>query len=431
MTSDKKTSNDKIKLSKKVLLISTWAPPGVSGGPHLLYNLFSGFDDNSYCLFTSIRNFPNKEQSIHGKKLPCKYFFFEEGEVFKVPLFPYIYTDKTSLTTKIYQKIRRGILKIIRAYSAVRSGLKIVRDEKIEVIMGTSDFGPGLLLTFIISKLSRTPYILFLCDLYRENNLPAPWKTIASLFEGMLISSARIVINHTENLGKRYMRRYGEPEKYRVIPVCIDERNYANLAPEQKEGHTHTIVFTGNIYWAQRKSLENMIAAVSSMNDLNLKFKIYTPEISEMVKQMINERNDPGHKTELGTADLQDIPYIQSSADILFLPLSWQPLDNNTITSATPYKLIEYLLAAKPILIQAPPNSYLNQYAEEEGFAYIANEDSVDSIKVGIRKILRDKNYSEKLINSARATFKKNHHPSTSRLRLIKIIEEISVLRQQ
>jgi len=48
---------------KKVLIISSWAPPAI-GGPQNLYNLLRDFPEDSYCLLTSFYNIDNQSAKI-------------------------------------------------------------------------------------------------------------------------------------------------------------------------------------------------------------------------------------------------------------------------------------------------------------------------------------------------------------------------------
>ena len=74
----------KLKLNKKMLVVTNTAPPKIAGGPLQLYNLFSNIDENDYCIFTSPRNFKSRENKF-GKKLGCNYYFFENQK--KIGLF--------------------------------------------------------------------------------------------------------------------------------------------------------------------------------------------------------------------------------------------------------------------------------------------------------------------------------------------------------
>jgi len=410
---------EKIKLAKKVLIVSSWAPPQISGSAHFLYNLFSNFEENNYYILTSKRNFSSNNKNDE-KILSGKYFFFEDGEIFKIPLFPYTYTDKTTSVIKVYQKIRRGLLKTMRAYSIIRSGLKIIKNEQIEIIMGTSDIGKNFLLTLILSKLSGKPYIMFMSDLYKENSFSGVWKIFVSLRERIFFRYARTIITFSEEVCDMYKVQYGKNLPCEVIRQSLDKKPVPLKETSSPKNYAE-IIFTGNIYWAQQESLENMIKAVDTIDDINLRFTIYAPDVPKTTENALTKHNLKG-KTKITSASYEKIPNIQSSADILFLPLSWYTKNESIVRTAIPYKLIEYMVAGKPILIHAPFGSFVNKYAQKNNFALVVEENNIESLQSAVRKLLLDKEYAKKLAETALATFLKNHRADVNAHKLANII---------
>jgi len=417
-------TKEEVKLTKKVLIVSSWAPPQISGSANFLYNLFSNFETEDYCLLTSKRNF-SMDKGANQRILPGKYFFFEDSPVFKIPLFPYTYTKQTRLSTKIYQKIRRGILKIRRACAIIKSGLKIIKSEKINLLLGTSDMGPALLSTFLLSKLTNTPYVLLLFDIYRDNDFSLNWKITARLAERTLLKNASGVITFSKEMRDNYKNHYGEPEKYHTLYQCADISHYERIRASAKNpanNKSKNIVFTGSIYWAQQKSIQNMIQAVDTMADDSIHFLIYTPEPSKEFKELVTKYNIKG-KTRILSIPPDDIPSVQCAADILFLPLSWDTACQSMIAIATPFKLGEYLAAERPIIVHSPPGSSLNKYAREEGFGHVVDTEDIEMLQNAISKILSDTMYAKTLVSAARKTFNKNHRISGSVAKLKEVME--------
>jgi len=109
------------------------------------------------------------------------------------------------------------------------------------------------------------------------------------------------------------------------------------------------------------------------------------------------------------------MPIIQSNADILFLPLSWGTKSQAIIDTATPGKLTDYLIAGRPILIHAPASSFLVKYAKENNFAYIVDDENIEKIKEGIKKIVNELKYANMIIDNSRKMFFKNHDANKNR----------------
>ena len=63
---------------KKILIVSTYAPPGISGTTHMMYYLFRHFPCDSFVFLTSHAGI-NKNAVEKGYALKAKYFYFNGG----------------------------------------------------------------------------------------------------------------------------------------------------------------------------------------------------------------------------------------------------------------------------------------------------------------------------------------------------------------
>jgi len=61
-------------LNKKILVISSWAPPKI-GGPQNFYYLFSELNPRDFYIITKKQNLPSDNKKL-GYKLDCDYFFY-------------------------------------------------------------------------------------------------------------------------------------------------------------------------------------------------------------------------------------------------------------------------------------------------------------------------------------------------------------------
>ena len=72
-----------IIINKKVLIISSWAPPKIGGAPQCFYNLFSLINCKDFCILTSQQNFIKKNIQ-YGRKLNCDYYFYNKKKLLLV-----------------------------------------------------------------------------------------------------------------------------------------------------------------------------------------------------------------------------------------------------------------------------------------------------------------------------------------------------------
>lgn len=386
-----------------MLIISSWAPPGPGASPHFLFNLLSNFDKDSYILYTDKNN---ADPTLNGQKLLCKYFFFENRNV--------------NLNNK--SKIRRITTKITNFFLTIKNGLEIIRNEQVEVLLGTADNGWALLSAFALSKISKKPYAVYLLDLYRWNNFGLFWDILAHLFEPIFFRNAKKIFVMGEGHRKFYEKKYGAKYAYEIITNCpqvqVDtEQNLKNA----DHSWSYEILYTGNIYWPQEKSIRNLIEAVSQMDDIHVRVLLYTPKPVKVFQAEYSKNP----KVEFRTAAQKEMANIQANADILFIPLSWEAPKIGVIEMAIPGKTAEYLISGRPILVHAPPYAFLVEYANKYQFARVVDKEEIGALKEGIRDILANPDYAGALVRNAKALFKREYDLLVNAQKLKQYIDKI------
>lgn len=408
---------------KKILIVSSYAPPAI-GGPQMLYNLLRDFPADSYSILTSYYNIDNLS-AIKGTWLPGEYIFYDNPQASKEARIETAQSKnwKSKLSQNI-QKLKLLMKKIwlIRALAGfpvifsqilaiVRSGKKTVREMGSEILLGFSDYGPAMIGSYILHKITERPLYIFLFDLYEENFFPFPGELLAAIFEKKIFMSAVKIIVNNEGTRDFYHKKYGDiiSRKIVIIHNSVFPEDYGSLKPvetAQNTKPTYTILFTGRVWWPQEGAIKNLIKAVNEIKDLDIEFKLYSPMPKEYLKKIGLVESE---KVKLSFAPPENMPRVQSEADILFLPLSWHGKSKAIIDTATPGKLTDYLIAGKPILIHAPSLSFLVHYAKENNFAAVVDKEDTEMLKEIIKKLILDKEFSKQLVENAKKTFFKNH----------------------
>jgi len=285
--------------------------------------------------------------------------------------------------------------------------------------MGISDIGPALIATYLISLCTGVPYALYLFDIYLGNNLLPMNELLAKIFEPRMFKMASVVIVTNEGTERFYRKRYGGTFKSAVVHNSVFPQGYESRRTPYSPKEPYTILFTGQVYWAQERSLMNLIRTMDELRDLRVQLDLYVPNAPETLKQRVRGRRN----IYLTAADQSEMPAIQCHATLLLLPLSWHTRSPDVIATAAPGKLADYLASGRPVLIHAPPYAYINQYAKENGFALVVDEENIKKLKDGINKLLFDLEYSRQLIENAKRTFYKNHDATINAQKLAKILE--------
>jgi glycosyltransferase involved in cell wall biosynthesis len=413
----------------KILVISSVAPHRL-GGIQNLYALLSVLKPHQYSILTtyeSIRRDPAREP------LPGEYFYCDRKRA--QPLSLIIPPPATEATVRSSRPGSRFNIRAEHArfvgycrrlfrfatprYRAVRSvvrffatigrmvlwGHLIVQRGNIRGVVGISDTGPALISTYLLSKLCRLPYVIYMFDLYFGNNLGIIENCLARTLEPRILRRAAAVFLTNEAITKYYRLRYGHTIKPLLLHNSIFPAQYERLRTPPETVRPHRIVFTGTVYWAQEQSMLNMIHAMDELRDAEIILDLYIPNLPQSISKHIANRNN----IRMSAAPVSEMPRIQCGASILYLPLSWNTPSPDIIATATPGKLSDYLASGRPILIHAPPYAWVSHYAKQEGFGLVVDEENIQKLRDGVLKLLTDKRLILRLARNATRTFYKNH----------------------
>jgi len=405
---------------KKLLIISSYAPPAI-GGPQILYNLLKDLPSDRYSILTSFYNIDNLSAQ-KGTWLNGEYFFYDKPKANKEDRIKNAQDQtsegkKSSLLLKLKNLARTN--KIVwnligtpvifaQIFWIKRTGRAIISRLNPDILLSISDYGPALISTYLLHKKTKKPYIVFLFDIYKGSFHPFPGKILAGIFDKKVIQNAQKVIVTNQGAKDYYSGLYGKKstEHFEIIHNAISPEPYLPLISPYNPRPPYKIVFTGRIYWPQQRSLQNLIAVVNQISDLDIELHIYCPNTKDYLTKIGVIESD---KIKISVASPKEMPMIQSQADILFLPLSWNTKGRAIVDTATPGKLSDYLISGRPILIHSPASTYLVRYAKENNIALVVDEEDMEKLKLGIKKIITDIEYSKTIIKNAQELFYKNH----------------------
>jgi glycosyltransferase involved in cell wall biosynthesis len=157
------------------------------------------------------------------------------------------------------------------------------------------------------------------------------------------------------------------------------------------------IVYTGAVYHAHYDAFHNLLAAIQQIGRPEIKLHIFTAQRSaELEREDICGPVEYHHHVALS-----QVIEVQRQADILFLPLAFNSPIPEVIKTSAPGKMGEYLASGRPILVHAPPNSYLSWYFKKHGCGLVVDKNGPLELAQGIRQILEDEALREQLKKNA------------------------------
>lgn len=420
---------------KKILIVSSWAPP-MPGGPQNLYNLFSQFPKDTFAILTSSESKgTGQEGKILGKWLPCEYFYYDQASFTRhpadvsqssapaksTPSFKQVVANALRslpfFGEQIYDSL--GVLNLIRVFR--NSAVRTVHQSKANILMGISDKGPALITTWLAARRLRLPYVIYLYDLYRGNNISGILGLLAKFLERPILTNAQKVILTNEGTEDYYRRRYGSKISTAVVHNSTFSDAYEKFRQPYAPQPPYRIIFTGHVYWPQEESVLNIIKAMKQLSDLPLTLDMYIPVPPPRIREAII-----GHDNiTLSSANQDDMPRIQNQATLLFLPLSWNTPSPDIIATATPGKFTDYLASGRPMLIHAPDYAYVSRYAREHDLGIVVDQNDVGQLAKTIRRFLANPAVGQEYIRNSLSIFQKNHEAIKNAEKLTKLLNMI------
>jgi glycosyltransferase involved in cell wall biosynthesis len=171
------------------------------------------------------------------------------------------------------------------------------------------------------------------------------------------------------------------------------------------------VLYTGRIGIANQYSLIDVAYAISSLNQdgLNIRFTIVTQNINhpavDILRKILCVSIIPPIPHEM-------IPSRLAAADILVLPLDFGGAEEIYAKYSMPTKSVEYMASGVPIVIYAPSDHAVSNYANSEGWAIVVGEKSPRSLKDAFLNLANNLDLRSKLAHRAILISRKNHNIS-------------------
>ena len=392
-------------MANTLIVAALGAPPVLYAPAILLGNLLRKFPPNSYHILMGHLNKIWVPKDMNSQ-LPAEYTYTN---------FPMLsMSGNWFRKTYIMMKIISAIIEI------TIKGLIIIRKEGINSIFVVQDHYVELA-AILMKWITKKKVVLWLTDLYCVPELVnVLWnQKLNGILEPWLLKAVDKVLVCNEATQKYYLDKYGI--KTEVIHHSVEIEKYKNIEILNKHNDQIEIAFTGSFTKSQEGGLLDLVKIVNENPDLNVKLTLYTNERLGYLKKC----GVVGPNIKCGIANRKDIPSIQQSADILFLPLTFatQGYDHHSIVrTASPSKLTEYLAAGVPILIYAPDYSYYVTYAKQEGFGLVVEKLDRELLLKGLRELINNSELRTRLVTNAQRVAREYHDSNKISLYLQKIL---------
>lgn len=202
-----------------------------------------------------------------------------------------------------------------------------------------------------------------------------------------------------------------------VVPYCLDlSAAGAPRGGERANEEELRIVYTGAVYGAQADAIRNVARALSALRPDRSVLEIYTDASPAELAALgisgecvrVNPLVPP--RAVLG---------VLRAADVLLLPLSFEPAQQSVVATSFPTKTAEYLASGVPILTHAPPYATVVRAARAEGWALVVDQPSPTLLQGALDRLRRDEGLRRQLSATAVRVARERHDLATRRTELM------------
>ncbi len=349
----------------------------------LIRRLLTGLDPRAFCLLTSDHDRYSGEHTeplgMRSHRLP-------------VVRVRYLRSNKWLFGASALAGAVAGIGR--RASDIARAAR---RERCSGLIVFTGDFH-DLPAAFLASRLLRLPLYVYMCDYYSYRELYEPaWRRLSPHVERLVARRATRVICGNETLADALADRYGIEPAVIHHPADLSLYREGTRPPGVPAGQELQIVYTGTIYDAQLDAVQNLLAALDLLEGRSAALNVYSGQPEEELRA----RGLEGRLVVHLHAPAQAVSAVQQAADILFLPLAFRSPYPEVIRTSAPMKFGEYLAAGGPILVHAPPGSFVSQYCRRYDCAMVVDDPDPGRLVQAIEELAGDQPLRARLIRNA------------------------------
>lgn len=308
-------------------------------------------------------------------------------------------------------------------FSAVREGLKMIRQYRPDAIWSTYPIATAHLIGAELCEKTNLPWIADFRDPMAQEGYPADEQTWRSFkrVEERAVGLAERCLFTTPGAARIYRERYPQrAERMIVLENGYDEESFSSMtfdadAETQLNPGCLTFLHSGIVYPEERDP-RKLFMALAKLKDQKF---VKKGDIKIRFRAAVHEKLLNSLGAEYGVSDLIEvcgsIPYREALAEMLRAD-ALLVLQASSCNEQIPAKIYEYLRACRPIVGLTDPIGDTANVLRQAGAPWICDLDDADKIAASLKKWIRALNESEAPIPSGEAVKKCSRRGRSSSL---------------
>ena len=288
------------------------------------------------------------------------------------------------------------------------------------------------LLPRYLGKKLKIPYVTRVLDDWparyeaREglkNNLI--WKPLLRRNLKTLFKQAATNIGISAEMCEAYQERYGC--KFVYFHNCIEPSEWSHLEKSYQTEGEFCLLYMGDT--TKDKELYSLINIRDAVLNLRrqgylVRLLIYGPPRCQTTVQKLLEL--PPGVVYGGYFPASEKQNILNQADLLVLPINFDPTSLTYIRYSLQTKVPEYMASGTPVLVYGPPISPNIRYAKREGWGFVVDEQNQEKLENAIIELIKNHELRAKLGQHARNLAFRNHDANQVRQQFHQLISDVA-----
>jgi glycosyltransferase involved in cell wall biosynthesis len=297
----------------------------------------------------------------------------------------------------LWDRLRRH-LPFVSSQYLQRALHRQMRQLNTAMVFGAYPDGVHLVAAFRAAQQLGLPFYAHMHDLWLENTQRGTANgRLAALWEPRILRHATRVFCMTEAMQEHYEKKYGIQSE--LLPHCIADRDLDSaptaLRPPQRKHPT--VLFVGAVSDPMNLDALKVLAEASELlpQDYVLLF------CTSSSREALGSLGIRSSRLQVRYVSRQEVQRLQGEVDVLVAPLSHKNGSPDEVRTVFSTKLLEYLIAGRPIIVFAPAGSYHATSAQKGGWGYAVTEDSPQALAAAIQQVARNTTLAASLVQGA------------------------------
>ncbi len=290
-------------------------------------------------------------------------------------------------------------------------GVLLVRRLKIQAIFAVP-WHQFFAAAYLVHRITGVPlYIYIMDDTQGGTSVPYFRSPMYTYFMPRAVHAARRVWCVSEGMCESIHARFGKIGRLLLPTSEVAEFRSHEDRDSDSSGYSLRIFYTGAIYGMQLDALQRLLRILQ--DGLGPKFlasqislTLYTSASADYLRKI---GLTLGPKTHVDRVEHEEMPRTLAKADILFLPMSFEPRMKHMVSTSIPSKISEYLASGVPILVHGPAYCSAVRYCRESECGLVVDQPDDSALRDALIRLATDAELRQRLSRNAVEAARKNH----------------------